>query len=202
MSGIRKWVRSGTPQGVAANSTATAHLATNLTYHQLCLSFTSTLANLEEIRVVANGVAIHRYTGTQLDALAQYYGRAASSTNTQLFLDFDRRGIRARGGSEISGIGTAPYNAETNPRPITSLALEVDLGAGASPTLEVATLVSRADPAGAVRKVRTFTHSPTAAGDFQIGDLPRGDIILAGHFHSTALTRLISQVTACSSDMI
>ncbi len=190
MSGIRRWVKVGSFQGVAASSTATTHLATNQTFHSLILSHANAVSTLDEIRVMANGVAIHRYSGAQLDALNQYYGRAAGTSGGELFIDFDRRGIRARGGAEISGIGTAPFNPETNLNPITSLSVEVDLDATASPSLSMVAQVSGADPAGSVRKVRPFTHSPAGSGDFQIGDLPRGDIILAAHMSSSAITAL------------
>ncbi|KKM66801.1 hypothetical protein LCGC14_1477610 [marine sediment metagenome] len=194
MAGIRKWVRVGSPSGVAINSTATAHLAMGRTYHALLMKFTSTLANMSEIRVVTNGVAIWRLSAEELDELNQHYGRAASGTNGELVLDFDRRGVRARSGAELSAIGCAPWNAETNNNAITSLTLEVDFGAGATPALTVAAYVSQAESAGVMRKIRPFTHTPPGAATFEIDSFPRQEIILAAHLKSALLTRVRVEV--------
>ena len=190
MAGIRKWVRTGSPSGVAVSSTATVHLPMGRTYHALQLKYTSIISNMTEIRVVANGVAIWRLTALQLDELNQFYGRAVGGDNAELMIDFDRRGVRARSGAEFSAIGCAPFNQETNPRPITSLTLEVDLGAGLTPALSVAAYVSAAEPAGALRKIRPFSHAPAGAGVFEIDSFPRQEIILAAHLKSAAITRL------------
>jgi len=193
MSGLRRWVRSGSPQGVAINSTATIHLGTGLDYHQLLLKYTSTIANMTEIRVIANGVSIMRLSAAQLNEINQYYGRASAGTDAQLFIDFDRRGVRTRSAGQISALGTGPHNAETNPRPITSLSVEVDLGAVASPALTLAALVSKGGPSGAVRKIRPFVHTPGGSGDHQISDFPQGDILLAAHLKSSQIVRFASK---------
>lgn len=194
MSGIRSWVRVGSPSGVAVNSTATAHLAMGRTYHALLMKYTSTIANMSEIRVVANGVAIWRLSALQLDELNQHYGRAAAGDNAELLLDFDRRGVRARSGAELSAIGCLPWNPETNANPITSLTLEVDLGAGAAPAITVAALVSAGEPAGVMRKIRPFTHTPPGAATFEIDSFPRQEIILAAHLKSSLITRVRVEV--------
>ena len=57
-------------EGVVAGQTATLRLPIGLTYHQLWTTFTGvTLAQMDELRVVANGEVILRYgSGTLLDS--------------------------------------------------------------------------------------------------------------------------------------
>ena len=188
MSGQRISKAMPSFEGVAASSTATLRCPTGFTYHDLMLTYANALADLTEIRCLANGVVFQRFSGTQLDTINRFYGDSAAAGIIRI--PFNRNGVRTRSAQEISAIGTGPRNPETNPNPIETFTVEVDLSATAAPALSATARVSQADPAGAIRKFKRFIHSPTAAGEFQIADLPRGDAIFAIHLFSTVVTDL------------
>lgn len=169
--------------GVAASSTATLNLPIGLTYHSLLITRggTFTMAHITEIRLKANGRQIGTITGSDLDSINQYEGKAAAGATFRL--DFDRFNLKTRAGNELTAIGTGykqvlDVNAsDYNPTPITNLQLEIDIGAATSPTLSAKAIQSGPKPMGQIIKRRKFVYSPSAAGDFEISDLPKGDLI-------------------------
>ncbi|HHJ14270.1 MAG TPA: hypothetical protein ENJ79_07815 [Gammaproteobacteria bacterium] len=174
-------------EGVAAGNTATLRCPIGLTYHQLLLSYSGvTLAQMDEIRVLANGEVIHRYTsGSQLDSLNQFEGRAAASG--VIVIDFDRYNLRTRRAEEVTGLGTGDPD---DPTPITTLAVEVDINSAATgPALSAKAVQSPPQPVGIIKKVRQFTYTAAASGDYEIADLPKGDIINKVYFgnHATVV---------------
>lgn len=173
--------------GVAANSTAILALPLGMTYHSISLDHGAlAVTNFSQIRVKVNGATIQEFTGAQLDALNQFYGHvAAASQNNVLHLMFDTPGVRTRAGREMTALGCAPYS-ESNKRPVQTVTIEIDLGAGASPAIVAYAKVSPPTPSGLVRKIKRFIYQPSATGDFEISDLPRGDAIAAMHFHKVA----------------
>lgn len=80
-------------EAVGAGQTATLRLPIGLTFHQVWIEFAGvTLAQMDQIRLVANGQPIHNWgTGTELDRLNQYEGRSAAAGI--LVLDLDRYGL-------------------------------------------------------------------------------------------------------------
>ena len=182
-------------EGVAANSTATLRLARGYTYHDILIHYTGTgtmaISNMTEIRVLANGTVFQRFTGAQLDALNQYYGDAAAAADGYIWLHFDRQGLRTRPARELTAVGTGPRDSDTNPNPIETLTIEIDLGATASPTLSAVARVSQASPAGVLRKILQFSHTAGGSGEFQISDFPKRDAILAVHSSQANITDLI-----------
>ena len=177
-------------EGVAANQTATLRLPIGFTYHQLWIAYggTFTLANMTEIRVVANGQTIMRLdSGAVLDDYNTYEGRTAAGG--LLCIDFDRYGMRTRAGEEFTALGTGAPNDTT---PLTTLAVEIDIATATGPTLSARAVQSVPRPLGLIKKVRTFTFAPTGAGDFEIADLPRGDLInkVFFGFSANAISRL------------
>jgi hypothetical protein len=78
-----------------------------------------------------------------------------------------------------TGLPRGPnVDAGQDPNPITTLSLEVDIDAGAAaPVLSLTALQSLARPAGIIKKVREYTYNAAATGEFEISDLPKGDII-------------------------
>lgn len=174
-------------EGVVAGQTATVRLPIGLTYHQLVTLFTGvTLAQMDEIRLVANGQVIQRFgSGTLLDSYNQYEGRvAAVGAENFLIIDLDRFGLRTRRGEEFTSLGTGFPN---DPTPITTLTLEIDINSGASAsTLSTTAIQSVPVALGLMKKFRTFTYSPTGALDFEISDLPKGDLINKIYFDFSA----------------
>lgn len=162
-------------QGVAAGQTATAMLPIGLSYHELLLTYAGvTLAQMDEIRLVANGKVIQRYaSGTQLDTMNLFEGRAAAAGVLTLPVG-DRFGLKTRSGIEFSKLGTGMVD---DPRPITTLSIEIDINAAAAaPVLSMIALQSDPDYSGLIRRVDQYTYAPTAAGEFDIADLPKGKI--------------------------
>lgn len=177
-------------EGVAANQTATLRLPIGFTYHQLYIAYggTFTLANMTEIRVVANGQTIMRLdSGAVLDDYNTYEGRVAASGI--LCIDFDRYNLRTRAGEEFTALGTGFPN---DPTPITTLSVEIDIATATGPTLSARAVQSVPRPLGLIKKLRTFTYAPGGAGDFEISDLPRGDLInkIYFGFDANAISRV------------
>lgn len=178
--------------GVAAAQTATLKCPIGLTYHQLLVTYTGvTLAQMDEIRVIANGQTIQKYTsGTQLNEFNQFYGRAAASGI--LIIDFERYGLTRRDAREITALGTGKaQNATTNPNPISTLNVEIDINAGAAaPVLSARAIQSGPAVTGLILKRRSYAYSPAASGDFEISDLPKGDLINSIVFGLSLITNL------------
>lgn len=166
--------------GVVAGETATLTLPKGLTYHQLLFTrggTTFTNAQMEDIAIKINGREVLSVSGAHLDSMNQFDGAAAASaTNTKLF--FDRLGLDRQVGREITALGTAQGVSAENPSPIDTLTCEVAIAAGAvAPTLSAKAVQSGRRPLGDIIKRRKFVHSPSAAGDYVIDDLPLGDPI-------------------------
>lgn len=170
-------------QGVAAGQTATLTLPIGLTYHALLIAYSGvTLAQMTEIRIKANGRQIFSQSAVDMDTTNQYNGLAAA--NGILRLDFDRVKLLTRAGQELTAIGTgAPVNNDPNspmynPTPLSTFQLEIEIaGAAAAPALSAKAVQSAPRPLGAIIKRRRFNYSATGAGDFEISDLPKGDLI-------------------------
>ena len=176
-------------QGVAAGQTATVMLPIGLSYHELLMNFAGiTLAQMNEIRVVANGKVIQRYaSGTQLNAMNLFEGRAAATTVLTIPLG-DRFGLKSRAGIEFTKLGTGMLDDK---RPVTSLYVEVDIdAAAAAPVLSMIAIQSDPDYSGIIRHVNQFTYSPTTAMDFDVADLPKGKIFNQMFFQSAIVTAL------------
>jgi hypothetical protein len=194
------------PTGVAASGSVVGVLPIGLSYETLFLVYAGTLSvsMMSNIRIVANGKPIQEYrTGTELDTLNQYNKRTASATNSILMIDFNRRLLLRQDYRELTKLGTGmPVdlrqtvgkaangadipNPNYNPFPVQTLTVEMDLSSsvGATGTLSLYALQSQPAPTGLLRKVRKFTHNPTAT-PFDIADYPKGDMINAIYLLST-----------------
>lgn len=170
-------------QGVAAGQTATLTLPIGLTYHALLITYSGvTLAQMTEIRVKGNGRQIFSQSASDLDTSNKFIGAAAASGI--LRLDFDRLNLLTRAGQELTAICTGapmqpdPTKPAYNPTPLSTFQLEIDIdGAAAAPALSCKAVQSAPAPLGAIIKRRRFNYSATGAGDFEISDLPKGDLI-------------------------
>lgn len=173
--------------GVAPGQTATVSFPIGPTYHYAWLNYANlTLAQMLELRLVANGEVIRRYSGADLDAHNQFDKRAAAGG--MLFLDFERRLLLTRNGRELTALGTGMAN---DPTPIVNLTLECDIDAAAvGPTLSGKVAISGPSDAGLILKNRIYTYNPTAAGDFEISDLPKKGIWSRIWFGSASVNSL------------
>jgi hypothetical protein len=173
-------------EGVAAGQTATVRLPIGNTYHKLLVPYSGvTLAQMDEIRIIANGKTIQRIIGGDvLDSMNQFDGRNAAAGI--LTIDFERFGLRTRAGSEFTVIGTG---ASGDAMPITTLAVEIDINAAAAaPVLTAAKAVQSApQQSGVLKQVRAFGYDPAGAGDYEISDLPRLGLINRVFFKSAVV---------------
>lgn len=179
-------------EGVAAGQTATLRMPVGRTYEQLSISYGgATLAQLNELRIIANGEVIHRITElSKLDSMNKYEGRAAAGG--VIVFDFNRYGMRTRAGEEFTALGTG---IQDDPRRITTLTCEIDIDAAAtSPALSVKALQSPPSNVGQILKTKQYIYTAGAAGEFEIADLPKGDNInkiYIGNHAANAYTKLV-----------
>ena len=167
-------------EGVAAGQTATCRLPIGRTYEQLLITYSgATLAQLNELRIIANGEVIHRITElSKLDDMNKYEGRAAASG--VIVFDFNRFNMRTRAAEEFTALGTGALD---DPRKITTLSLEIDIdGAAIGSALSAKAIQSAPRFAGEIIKTKQFNYTAGAAGEFEISDLPKGDKINKVYF--------------------
>lgn len=163
-------------EGVGAGQRATLRLPVGLRFHKLLIPYSSlTPAQIDEIRVIANGKTIQRYTGgAVLDSINQFDGRAAAAGI--LTLDFERYGLRTRAGSELTVIDTTKPK-DPNQVQITTLTVEIDINSGAlTPALGETKAVQSGAAANSnplLKHVRVFGYDPAGSGDYEISDLPK-----------------------------
>ena len=171
--------------GVAEGATATLNMPIGLTYHGLILTRGGTAftnAHIAEMRLKGNGRELMVMSGAQLDTINQFDGHAAAGA-ALTFVDFERANLLTRAGRELTAIGTgAPQSltkgaAGYNPTPLSTLQLEVDISGSTAPTLSAKAVQSGPSPLGTLRKRRRFNFSVAGAGDYEISDLPKGDLI-------------------------
>lgn len=167
-------------EGVAAGQTATLRLPIGRTYEQLLITYAgATLAQLNELRIVANGEVIHRITElSKLDTMNGFEGRAAAGG--VIVFDFNRYNMRTRAGEEFTGLGTGVLD---DPAKITTLSMEIDIDAAAvGSALSCKAIQSAPRPVGQIIKTKQYTYTAGAAGEFEISDLPKGDTINKVYF--------------------
>lgn len=168
--------------GVGASQTATLDLPIGRTYHGILITFggtTMTLALMTEMRLILNGRTIQTITGAaDLDIINRFNGRAPA--DGQIYWDFERFGLDNVRMREATVIGTGmPQNLDREspnyePVEVATLKMEIDIGAATAPTLSAKALTSAKRPLGWIHHRRKFIHSPSASGDFEVSDLPKG----------------------------
>jgi len=166
--------RMPTPTGVGKGETALAKLPIGNRFHRLFLIYSGvTLAEMTEIRILANAKTIHRYSATERDVLNQYRGLDAAAGILEI--PFDRQDLLTRKGQEETAINTGSQNPNSG-QIITALNLEVDVDKDAvgTPSFQVyAEISDRIDGGpGTVLHVKKHTRSAAGAGELEIADLP------------------------------
>lgn len=175
--------------GVVAGGIATLDMPLGLTYHGLLCTMGGTtfdLTYIDTIRLKGNGRDLFSVSGSDLDTQNLYEGRSSASS-TQFYLDFERYGLDtavgaviadAIRGRELTAIGTGLPATKENPIQLSTFQAEFEINSSAvAPTLSVKALQSPARNLGYIKKRRKFTYTPGGAVEFEISDLPRGDLI-------------------------
>lgn len=166
--------RVPSPEGVSAGNTATFKCQIGRQYLELQLEYSGvTLAQLTEIRVMANGKAIHTYSGEERDTMNQYMGMAAA--NGILRIPFTRSLLKTMAGELETGITTGV--PDKNGRLITAFNIEVDIdAAAAAPSLKLQ--ATQANPSaggpGTIMHIKRFRRNLSGAGEFEVSDIPFG----------------------------
>lgn len=178
-------------EGVTAGATATLRMPIGRTYEKLLISYTGvTLAQMQEIRLVGNGKTIRRYVGAALLNVMNLFDRQ-NAANGLLTLNLSRVGLITKAGREDTLLGTGIAPNEKWPVTITTLQLEIDISADAvGPTLSCKAVQSAPRPLDKILKLRRFGYAPSASGEFEIADLPRGELINRIVFESDKITAL------------
>lgn len=169
-----------------AGQTTTFRLPIGRRYHVLYLLGVGTafdVSDLTEIRVLANGKVIQRFSGTHRDKMNQFDGRAAATISGTVFnlpIPFDRYGILTRAGEEETALKTGSTDPKTG-KVINSLSLEIDIASGPTVTsLDLYATTSENDAAnpgpGTVPFILKSTRDFNASQVYDIADLPRGGV--------------------------
>ena len=161
--------------GVAGGSTATWDLPIGRRYHQLDIEYSGvTLAQMTEIRIVANGEVIHRLSGTERDALNAFDRRVAGGGI--LAVPFDRDNLFSQAGEELTAIQTGSQDPETGVA-ITTFKLEIDFAAGSTPVISVTATQSDNDPrvpgTGWIIRTLKFPKTLSIVGENEVSDIPK-----------------------------
>lgn len=169
--GQRIFKKVQAPEGVAPGQTGTVKFAIGSKYHDIAIVTNMSLANMTEIRLIANNKTIHRYSATERDKLNQYYGLPAF--NGILYIPLDRKALQTRAMEEVTGINTGVQGE--NGEAIRAFYLEVDIdGAATNPTMDVYATTSAAttDGVGTVLHVTKHNRNAAGAGELEVNDLP------------------------------
>ena len=166
-------------QGVAASATAQIVLPLGVDYHLLALDFANAVTTIDRIRVKVNGATIQEATGAEMDAINQFYGQAAASSNSNsLMIWFDQPGLRSRAGREFTALKTG----QVEDRQVRSAVVEIDFDGTAGPGVSGVAVVSPPSVRSeAVRKITRTTFQPSATGTFEATDIPTADAISGIH---------------------
>ncbi len=157
-------------EGVAAGQTALIKLPIGRRFHHLFLIYSGvTIAQMTEIRVMANGKVFQRFTGTERDKMNQFLGIAAASGVLQI--PFDRIGLKQREQEELTAVNTKVPDAQGYA--INSLTLEIDIdGAASAPALSM--WATQSEPVdggpGVMLNIRKDSRSIAGAGDLEVSD--------------------------------
>lgn len=157
-------------EGVAAGNTALIKLPIGRRFHHLYLEYSGvTLAQMTEIRILANGKVFQRFSATQRDKMNQFVGMAAAAGI--LHIPFERMGLKNRDQQELTAVNTNVSDAQG--RAITSLQVEIDIaGTATAPALSLQATQSspvRGGP-GVMLNIMKASRSIAGAGELEVSD--------------------------------
>lgn len=172
---------------VVASGVATASLPVGMSYNRILLrlgggAFTKSM--ITDIKVRMNGKVIYQNTGTRLDLINTYRGRAVNAAF--IVIDFTEPNAKKMDEQFIGNLNTA--------QGVSSLTIEVTISGATTPTLESFSEVGPPAQLGVVAKQLLFTTSVGGSGKFPfklIDVANRGAIIKRVHFaHGGNVTEL------------
>ncbi len=171
--------------GVAPGQTASCRVPSGFAYHGFYIDMTPgatgwDVSHITEVRLIANGIVIQRWSGLDLNAANKFDGMPSfdwsSSKHHYFALTATRNNLKTRAAQEATAIA---FGAVNDPLPIRTLLIEVDIDGNAQAGIGLegyATVSARPDLGGkpAILKLeRKFIYSPTGSGEYDIADLPR-----------------------------
>ncbi|WP_027331081.1 major capsid protein P2 [Marinimicrobium agarilyticum] len=163
-------------EGVAAGNQALLKLPIGRRFHHLFLKYSGvTLAQMTEIRILANGKVFQRFSGTQRDKMNQFVGLAAA--NGILQIPFERMGLKNRDQQEATAINTNVF--DKNGRAIKSLQVEIDIHPDATaPSLEMRATQSApvAGGPGIMLNIMKASRNIAGQGELEVSDYTYGTI--------------------------
>lgn len=167
---------------VVASGVATLSLPVGMSYNRIFLQLggTFTKAMITDIKVKMNGKVIYQNTGSRLDVVNTYRGRAVSASF--LVLDFIEPKARDAGEMYVGNLNTA--------QGVSSLTVEVTISGATAPTLESYSELAPPAKLGIIKKMLTFSSGFTGSGKFPfklIDVANRGAIVVRAHFHHGGL---------------
>ena len=177
-------------EGVAPGQTATCRVPSGYAYHDFIMELTGSggtkllVSNLDEVRLLANGIVIQQWKGTLLDSANMFDRIAASNWNTgdtqALTLTCVRNDLKTRASMEMTALA---FGALNDPLPISTLTIEIDIASTAPAGCSIdgwARVSERPDLGGqpsVIKMERRFVESPSGAGEYDIANLPRTGLI-------------------------
>lgn len=184
----RVTVKMPAANSVGKNQTITFRLPVGRRFHWLQLygaGTAFTVAHIAEMRLLANGKTIQRFSGTERDNWNKFEQRAAAAIDANswlLTIPFDRYGPEmVRAAAEDVAINTG--SADGNGVSINTFSLEVDVNntPTAVTTMDLWAEQSESVPGGPGRipYILKSTRDFSGAGTYEVGDLPRGGISTA-----------------------
>ena len=172
---------------MVASGVATVSLPVGMSYNRLILALGGTAftkSMITDLKVRLNGKVIYQNTGSRLDLINTYRGRASSAGF--LVVDFCEPTAKLMSEQYLGNINTA--------QGVSSLTVEVTISGATAPTLDSYAEVGPPAPLGVVAKHLQFTTSVGGSGKFPfklIDVANRGAIIKRVHFaHGGNVTAL------------
>src|SRR5690554_3428227 len=122
-------------EGVQPGSQALIKLPIGRRFHHLFLIYSGvTLAQMTEIRILANGKVFQSFSATQRDKMNQFVGLEAA--NGILQIPFERMGLKNREQQELTAVNTKVPDQQG--RAINALTVEIDITSDATaPSLKM-----------------------------------------------------------------
>lgn len=194
--------------GVAATGQFTVKVPVGYSYHDFLFVLGGTAFNLSHLSNLVlwiNGREVQTIrTSAELDSVNKF-DRLTAFANGLLRWPMERMGLDERIARERTILGTGisesvratlqdPKNLNYDPVEVRSVHITGQITGATAPTLEVYARRSAPRPTGVVKKVRNFVRNPAGAGEFEISDLPLGEVISRVIFKDSAGAGDISRV--------
>ena len=160
-------------QNVAAARTASMRERKGFLYKHLFIAFAGvTVAQMTEIRVLANDKVIMRGDGDYFASIAFYENFDDADTTGILPVSFVRPDMKTPDGEALTGINVG--SVDGNGFAVAELSVEIDIAAGAAaPKLDIFADISDPLPGGPglIRRVSKFSRAAPVVGQNDISDL-------------------------------